>query len=61
MPDLKTPPPQVVRQERYRQAALLLQKWILADPRYDESTGSALEQELQDGGMMCEERDDTSA
>jgi len=61
MPDLETPLPEVVRQRRYRQAALLLQKWAADDPRYDEKTGSALEQELKEGSMQCEDRDDTAA
>jgi hypothetical protein len=50
-----------VRAKRYRQAALLLQKWAAEDPAYDERTGSSLDRELTDSAMKCEDKDETPA
>ena len=61
MPDIDTKPADLVRSKRYRQAALLLEKWAGEDSQYDERAGSALEQELKDAAMRCEEQDETSA
>lgn len=46
---------------RYRMAAALLRKWMSEDKTYDERVGAALEQELKDSAMQCQEKDEPAA
>jgi|tagenome__1003787_1003787.scaffolds.fasta_scaffold16671072_2 hypothetical protein len=59
MPEAQIRSADELRLRRHREAALLLKRWSVEDPAYDERTGEALERELKDGGMRCEERDET--
>ncbi len=61
MPEIQVQSEDRVRSKRYRQAALLLQKWVEEDPAYDERAGKALDQELKGAAMRCEEKDDSPA
>jgi hypothetical protein len=61
MPEVQTKSEDRVRAMRYRQAAMLLQKWADEDPAYDEMAGKALDQELKTSAMHCEEKDDSPA
>jgi hypothetical protein len=61
MPETATQADNRVRSTRYRQAALLLDKWASEDPAYDERAGAALDLELNGAAMRCEEKDDSPA
>jgi hypothetical protein len=46
---------------RYRQAALLIEKWLAGDGDYDVETWKHLQPELRDSTMRCEDSDETPA
>lgn len=49
------------RMMRYRQAALLIEKWLAGDGDYDVETWKHLQPELRDSTMRCEDSDETPA
>ena len=59
MPEIVAHPKNAARAVRYRNAALLLQKWAQEDPAYDQRTWDALEPEITKEGVRCEDRDET--
>lgn len=53
----KVSPETANRLRRYQKAAALLRKWMAETNDYDETTWPALEQELKDSAMRCQETD----
>jgi hypothetical protein len=56
-----TPETDASRERRYRQAAELLRTWMADDAGYDQQVGDALEQELANGVMHCQDDDEPVA
>ena len=46
---------------RRAHAAALLERWIEEYPAYDARVAEVLEDELAQGGMKCEDRDETGS
>jgi len=55
-----TPETDASRARRYQQAAVLLRKWMADDSAYDQQVGDALERELVNGVMQCQDDDESA-
>lgn len=49
------------RERRYQQAAELLRSWMASDAGYDQQVGDALERELAQGAMQCQDEAEPAA
>jgi hypothetical protein len=49
------------RGQRYREAVVLLRKWLGEDSAYDEQVGAILDRQLSDDVMQCREDHEPSA
>lgn len=50
----------VSRHERYKRQVVLLNDWAAAPGEYDERVWPAIDEELQDSGLVCQDDEITS-